>query len=449
MSRLNFSDFIRFCGKITVNQFYTESDLYNVMLFDEAKIYVKAGDGGNGIVAFRREKYVPRGGPAGGHGGKGGDIIFRVNPQMNTLVYFKNHIHFKAERGTHGGGKKMTGAGGEDSIILVPPGTIVRRADTGELLADLTESEQQAIIVRGGKGGRGNTAFKSSTNQAPKFAENGLPGEELWITLELKLIADVGLLGMPNAGKSTLLSVVSAARPKIANYPFTTLQPNLGVVVQHHRDLVMADIPGLIEGAAAGAGLGHQFLRHVERSRLLVHMLNGASADPLAEFEQINRELALFSPKLAEKPQIVVLNKMDLPDAQAHWPGIQARAQALELPVLAISAVTGEGVQPLLSALFEKLDELPREPLFTEELPVFTMEQDENFFEIKQIDETWHVSGPKVEQLALQTHWANHDAVMRAYRILEGLGVHTALREAGVEPGDTVFLHDMELEWVW
>jgi len=419
------------------------------MLFDEAKIHVKAGDGGNGIVAFRREKFVPRGGPAGGHGGKGGDIIFAVDPQINTLVYFKNHVHFKAERGSHGGGKKMTGAGGEDTIIRVPPGTVVRRAEDGQLLADLIEPEEQVVVARGGKGGRGNTAFKSASNQAPKFAENGLPGEEFWVTLELKLIADVGLVGMPNAGKSTLLSVVSAARPKIADYPFTTLQPNLGVVVQNHRDLVMADIPGLIEGAASGAGLGHQFLRHIERSRLLVHLLNGAAADPLAEFEQINRELALFSPKLAEKPQIVVLNKIDLPDAATHWPAIQARAAALDLPALTISAVTGEGVQPLLATLFSTLDDLPRESLFEEQIPVFTLDEDETFFEIKQVDETWHVSGPKVEQVALQTHWNNHDAVMRAYRILERLGVHTALREAGVEPGDTVFLHDVELEWVW
>ncbi len=419
------------------------------MFFDEAKIFVKAGDGGDGAVAFRREKFVPRGGPAGGHGGKGGDIILEVDSQLNTLIHFKKRSHFKAERGGHGGGKNMTGPGGRDMIISVPPGTVARHAETGQLLADLTEPGQQAVVAHGGKGGRGNTAFKSSTNQAPKIAERGLPGEELWITLELKLIADAGLVGMPNAGKSTLLSVVSAARPKIADYPFTTLQPNLGVVVMDHRDLVMADIPGLIEGAAEGAGLGHQFLRHIERSRLLVHLLNGASPDPLAEFDQINEELALFSQKLAEKPQIVVLNKIDLPEAQAHWPAIRARAQELDLPVYKISAVTQQGVRALVAALFEYLDQLPRASLFEEEVPVFTLAQDQDFFEIEAGPDGWRVTGPKIAQLAVQTYWEMDEAVMHAYQILEKMGVHDALREAGVQPGDTVFLHDVELEWVW
>lgn len=419
------------------------------MFFDEAKIHVKGGDGGNGAVAFRREKFVPRGGPSGGHGGKGGDVILQVDPQLNTLIHFKKQIHFKAERGQHGGGKNMAGANGQDLVVTVPPGTVARRADTGELLADLVEPGQQAVVAYGGRGGRGNTAFKSSTNQAPKIAEKGLPGEELWITLELKLIADVGLIGMPNAGKSTLLSVVSAARPKIADYPFTTLQPNLGVVTLDHRDLVMADIPGLIEGAHQGAGLGDQFLRHIERCRLLIHLLNGASADPLAEFDQINRELALFSPKLAAKPQLVVLNKMDLPDAQAHWPAVQARAKSLKLPAFAISAVTKEGITPLLAALFNLLDQLPPEPLFEAEIPVFTLDQSDDYFKIERQANGWQVTGPRIERLALQTRWDTHEAVMRAYHILEKMGVHDALREAGVQPGDTVFLHNVELEWVW
>lgn len=420
------------------------------MLFDEAKIYVKGGDGGNGAVAFRREKFVPRGGPSGGHGGQGGNVILEVDPQMNTLLPFKSKVHFRAERGQHGGGKNMTGANGQDLIVHVPPGTVARHAETGQRLADLTEPGQQAVIAQGGKGGRGNSAFKSSTNQAPKIAEKGLPGEELWLTLELKLIADVGLVGMPNAGKSTLLSVVSAARPKIAEYPFTTLQPNLGVVTLDHRDLVMADIPGLIEGAHEGTGLGFQFLRHIERCRLLVHLLNGASPDPLAEFDQINQELKLFSPILAAKPQLVVLNKMDLPSAQEHWPAVQARAEALDLPAYAISAVTQQGVRTLLAALFEHLDQLPPEPLFKEEeVPVFTLEQDETVFEIEPLPEGWRVTGPRVQQLAHQTHWHEHESVMRAYRILEKMGVHEALRKAGVEQGDTVFLHNVELEWVW
>jgi GTP-binding protein len=419
------------------------------VFFDEAKIYVKAGDGGNGAVAFRREKFVPRGGPSGGHGGKGGDIILEVDPQLNTLVHFKNRSHFKAERGSHGGGKNMTGASGEDLAIPVPPGTLVRHAETGQLIADLTEPGQQTVVAWGGKGGRGNTAFKSSTNQAPKIAERGLPGEEMWLTLELKLIADVGLVGVPNAGKSTLLSVVSQARPKIADYPFTTLEPNLGVVVLDHRDLVMADIPGLIEGAHTGAGLGHQFLRHVERSRLLLHLLNGASADPLSEFDQINRELRQFSPTLADKPQIVVLNKMDLPEAQAHWPAVQAHAEALGLSVYAISAATGQNLPTLIAALFSQLDELPPEPLVEEETPVFRLDQSEDYFKIQKISDGWLVTGPKIEQLSLQTDWSLEEGVMRAYRILEGMGVHAALREAGVQPGDTVLLQDVELEWVW
>lgn len=420
-----------------------------MLLYDEAKIYVKGGNGGDGIVAFRREKFVPRGGPAGGHGGKGGDVILEVDPQLNTLINFKQRVHFKAEPGGRGGGKNMTGAEGQDLIIPVPPGTVVRHAETGELLADLIQPGQQAVVAQGGRGGRGNTAFKSSTNQAPRVAERGLPGQELWITLELKLIADVGLVGMPNAGKSTLLSVVSAARPKIADYPFTTLQPNLGVVVLDHRDLVMADIPGLIEGAAEGAGLGHQFLRHIERCRLLIHLLNGASPDPLAEFDQINEELALFSQRLAHKPQLVVLNKIDLPEAEAHWPAIKARAQALGRPVYKISAVTQQGVPQLVAAIFEQLDQLPEEEPVEEEVPVFTLEDSEEHFEVYKTPEGWQVTGPRIEQLAHQTYWNNDEAVVRAYHILERMGVHEALRQAGVAEGDTVFLHDVELEWVW
>ncbi len=420
------------------------------MFFDEAKIFIKAGDGGNGVVAFRREKYVPRGGPAGGHGGKGGDVVLQVDSQLNTLIHFKYRSHFKAEQGTHGGSKNMTGADGEVVIIPVPAGTVIRHAETGALIADLMQPGQEVVAAHGGRGGRGNTSFKSSTNQAPRIAERGLPGENLWIKLELKLIADIGLLGVPNAGKSTLLSVVSEARPKIAAYPFTTLEPNLGVVLFGHRDFVMADIPGLIEGAHAGAGLGLQFLRHVERSRLLLHLLNGASPDPLAEFEQINQELALFSKKLASKPQIVVLNKIDLPEAQAHWPAIQAKAEALGLPVYKISAVTQEGVQLLIRKLFDHLDQLPREELSViEDVPVFTLEQSPSFFEVKRLPHGWRVTGPRIEQLANQTYWDLDDAVVRAYQILEKLGVHEALRNAGVQPGDTVFIHDVELEWVW
>ena len=294
------------------------------MFFDEAKIYIKSGDGGDGSVAFRREKYVPFGGPSGGNGGPGGDFYLVADHNHNTLVHFKKRVHFKAENGGRGSGKNQQGKTGEDRLVPVPPGTMVYDADTGELLADLLEAGQRVRLAKGGRGGRGNAAFASPTNQAPRVAEHGEPGLERWLRLELKLIADVGVIGMPNAGKSTLLSVVSAARPKIAAYPFTTLQPNLGVVrVDDLHSFVMADVPGLIEGASDGAGLGHQFLRHVERTRLLIHLLDGAGTDPLADYETINRELAQFSERLAAKPQIVVLNKMDLPDAQAWWPLIQ------------------------------------------------------------------------------------------------------------------------------
>jgi GTP-binding protein len=420
------------------------------MFFDEARIYVKGGDGGDGLVAFRREKYVPRGGPSGGNGGKGGDVIMEVDPQLNTLINFKSRSHFKAERGEHGGPKDMTGKAGADMVVTVPPGTVVREAESGALLADLTEPGQQAVVAKGGRGGRGNASFKSSTNQAPRTAERGLPGEELWVTLELKLIADVGIVGLPNAGKSTLLSVVSAARPKIADYPFTTLEPNLGVIVLDNRDLVMADIPGLIEGAHEGAGLGHQFLRHVERSRLLVHLLNGASPDPLRDFEQINEELALFSERLAQKPQLVVLNKIDLPEAGQHWPAIQARAEELGLPAYKISAVTGQGVQALIGKLFEHLDELPEEAPVEEEIPVFTLAQDRNYFQVEKVGAgEWQVTGPRITELAVQTNWGVDHSRMRVHQILERMGVHQALRDAGVEPGDTVYLDDIELEWAW
>jgi len=344
----------------------------------------------------------------------------------------------------------MTGADGDNATIPVPPGTVVRDAESGALLADLVEPGQQAIIAKGGRGGRGNTAFKSSINQVPKMAEKGLPGEERWVNLELKLIADVGLVGVPNAGKSTLISVVSAARPKIADYPFTTLQPNLGVVTMDHRDLVMADIPGLIEGAAEGVGLGHQFLRHVERCRLLIHLLNGASPDPLAEFDQINEELNLFSQKLAAKPQIVVLNKTDLPQTETHWPAVQARAEALGLLAFKISAVTQEGVSQLVAQLFALLDKLPVEPLFEEEAPVFTLDQDKDYFKIEPVPGGgWRVTGPRISELAVQTMWTVDQAVMRVHQILERMGVNEALRVAGVEEGDTVFLDDVELEWAW
>jgi GTP-binding protein len=418
------------------------------MFFDEAKIHVKAGDGGNGAVAFRREKFVPRGGPAGGNGGQGGNVIVEVDPQLNTLVHFKKKVHFKAGRGAHGKGKNQTGARGDDAVVFVPPGTLVRDDATGDLLGDLTEPNQQVVVARGGRGGRGNASFATSTRQAPRLAERGAPGEELWLRLELRLLADVGLIGMPNAGKSTLLAAVSAARPKIADYPFTTLQPNLGVVTIGEYDFVLADLPGLIEGAHTGAGLGHQFLRHVERTRLLIHVLDGADDDPLGHFDQINQELRLFKPTLAERPQIVVLNKMDLPDARDRWHRVKTAINARDLPVYAISAATGEGVRDLMAQVGQTLSSLPRPEPESDEIPVFRLDETPEFT-IEREGDGWRVRGERVEQLAAQTMWEYHDAVQRAGRLLEAMGVIDALREGGVQPEDTVRIGDVELEWIW
>jgi GTPase len=421
------------------------------MFLDQARIFVKAGNGGNGIVAFRREKFVDRGGPAGGSGGRGGNVILRVDPNLNTLFPFQHNVHYRAERGVHGGGANKTGAMGEDLYLAVPPGTVARNAETGEIIADLTEPGQEALIAQGGRGGRGNAAFKSARYKAPRLAENGAPGEELWVELELKLVADVGIIGVPNAGKSTLLSVVSAAQPKIADYPFTTVQPNLGVAEVNHRQFVLADIPGLMEGAHEGVGLGLDFLRHIERTRVLVHLLNGASPDPLGDFEAINQELILFNPALADRPQLVVLNKLDLPDAQEQWPAVEAAMSAKELPVLSISAATGEGVQQLLYRVQEMLDALPTPTIAEPELldmPEIAPTEDEKAFQITQVDEeTWQVNGVAIERAAQMTNWHYYEAVMRFQRILRAMGIYEALQEAGVTDGQTVRFGDVELVW--
>jgi len=419
------------------------------MFFDEAKIHVKAGDGGDGAVAFRREKYVPRGGPSGGDGGHGGDVVLQVDPQLNTLAHFQKQAHFKAGRGGHGKGKNQTGARGEDAVVYVPLGTVVRDAASGELLADLAAPGQRLVVAQGGQGGRGNASFASSTHQAPRLAERGVPGTECWLGLELKLLADVGLIGMPNAGKSTLLAAVSAARPKIADYPFTTLQPNLGVVsVAEGYDFVLADLPGLIAGAHAGAGLGHQFLRHAERTRLLIHLLDGAADDPLDHFDQINQELRLFNPAMAERPQIVVLNKMDLPDARERWPRVKRAIEARGLTTYAISAATREGVRELMARTGSMLSGLPRPEPAADQIPVFRPEE-APAFTIERERDGWRVRGERVERLAAQTMWEYHEGVLRAQRVLEAMGVIEALRQAGVQPDDTVRIGNVELEWVW
>lgn len=418
------------------------------MFFDEAKIHVLAGDGGRGCISFRREKYVPFGGPNGGNGGAGGDVYVVTNRHLNTLIAFKRRQHFKAGRGGHGLGKDMQGKRGEDCLIEVPPGTVVRDADTNELIADLVEEGQRAVVSRGGRGGRGNHAFASSTNQAPRVAERGEPGQERGLRLELKLIADVGIIGLPNAGKSTLLAAISAARPKIADYPFTTLEPNLGVVEVDTRTMVAADIPGLIEGAHAGAGLGHQFLRHVERTRVLIHLLDGNSERPLDDMQKINTELEIYSPALSRKAQIVVLNKLDLTHCRELWPKIEKEAESLGLHMHAISAVTGEGVQDLLRHVMRTLDSIAQEEPAPTEMVVFRPhEDDEDAFEIRERDGSLHVHGKKIERLAAMTEWSLEEGVNRFQRILLATGVWEALEEAGVEPGDTVYIGDVELEW--
>lgn len=419
------------------------------MFQDQARIHVKAGDGGNGVVAFRREKYVPRGGPAGGNGGRGGHVYLVVDPGLNTLSTFHHQLHFRAERGGHGEGANRTGASGDDLYIPVPRGTLVRNADTGEVIADLSKLGQQVMVAHGGRGGRGNTVFKSAQNKAPRVAENGEKGQEFALALELKLVADVGIIGVPNAGKSTLLSVVSAAKPKIADYAFTTITPNLGVAEVHHRQIVLADIPGLLEGAHEGLGLGLEFLRHIERTRLLIHLLNGDSPDPLGDFAAINQELALFNPMLVDKPQLVVLNKMDLPHAQEKWPAIEAAIKARNLPVMAISAATHENLAELLTRVQQMLDALPPEEAPTEEpLPALALPEDDKTFQIYKLGEhTWLVEGAAIDHLAHRTQWTYYEAAMRFQRILKAMGVTDALREAGVQDGDKVRMGDIELVW--
>jgi GTP-binding protein len=422
------------------------------MFYDQARIYVRAGDGGDGMIGFRREKYVPLGGPSGGDGGRGGDVIMVVNPNMNSLVAFHRQSHFRAENGGHGGTSNKTGASGENLVIEVPPGTVVHPADSDEVLADLTEPGQQAVVASGGRGGRGNARFATSTNQAPRIAERGEPGEERWLTLELKLIADVGIIGVPNAGKSTLLAAISAARPKIADYPFTTLAPNLGVVeLEDHSTMVWADIPGLIEGAHAGAGLGHDFLRHIERTRVLVHLLDGAAENPLADWAQINQELALYNPDLAGRPQIVVLNKMDLEEASIlWWPEVQRLGREQGFEAMAISAVTGQNVRQLLYRVRQLLDELPEEPVKEEELPVIRPSTREEFT-IERVSTpegpAWRVSGERIEKLAAMTYWEFAEAAARFQRILDRMGIREALEAEGVQVGDTVLIGDEVLEW--
>lgn len=418
------------------------------MFFDRAKIYVRSGNGGDGMISFRREKFVPHGGPDGGDGGKGGDILFRANPNLNSLVRFHRGNHFRAEHGVHGRPSRKTGAQGNSFLLEVPIGTIIRDAKTGDLLADIIHEDQEVVVLAGGRGGRGNIHYASSRNQAPRLAERGEPGEEMWLELELKLIADVGIAGVPNAGKSTLLSTISAARPKIASYPFTTLQPNLGVVkIGDYESLVIADIPGLIEGAADGVGLGHDFLRHIERTRVLIHLLDGAAAEPLTDWEMINQELALHKADLENKPQLVVLNKIDLPDAVAWEPILEEEIVAKGYAFCAISAVTRQGVQEMLFKVKEMVDATPQITIQTEETIIIRPEVKEPFVITQEGENMWRVSGKEIEKVAAMTYFEFDDTLVRFQHILDSMGISEALEEAGVQVGDIVYLGGNELEW--
>lgn len=417
------------------------------LFFDEATIEVRAGNGGNGSVSFRREKFVPLGGPSGGNGGKGGDVYVMANRRLNTLIQFQRQRHFAAEAGGKGDRKNMQGKSGEDLLITVPPGTVVRDAASSELLADLMVDGQRVIVARGGRGGRGNAAFATPTNQAPRIAEKGEPGQARTLKLELKLIADVGIIGVPNAGKSTLLAAVSAARPRIADYPFTTLIPNLGVATVDDDTLVLADIPGLIEGAHDGAGLGTAFLKHIERTRVLIHLLDGDSPDPLKDHAVINQELERFSARLAAKPQVVALNKMDLPHARQVWPKIQQAMSDQGVPALALSAFTGQGTLELLREVSRILKTLPPDLESPEEPKVFRPEESEELFWVTRERGHYRVRGRRIERVAVMTDWANDEAVARFQRILKAMGILDALQKAGVRSGDTVLIGEHELEW--
>ena len=417
------------------------------MFIDTAIIKVKSGKGGDGAVHFRREKYIPFGGPDGGDGGKGGDVILEVKPTLNTLSAFRHQTRFHAQNGANGAKQNMTGRSGEDLVIPVPPGTLIYNDESGEVLGDLVTGGQRLVVATGGRGGRGNSRFATARNQAPRIGERGEPEQVISLRLELKLIADIGIVGVPNAGKSTFLAAVTNARPKIAPYPFTTLEPHLGVAeLDEDTSLVLADIPGLIEGAHQGIGLGHDFLRHIQRTRVLIHLLDGMAEDPLLDFAQINSELALFDPELSNKPQVVALNKIDIPEVQERLQLIVKGLKKRGYEITAISALAGTNVRELLYRAAKLLDEAPQ----IEEvaaLPVYRAEADPRQFTLRREKQGWRVSGNSIERAAAMTYWEYDQSVERFQRILQTLGIEDALRKAGVQPGETVFIGEYELEW--
>ncbi len=422
------------------------------MFLDRVKIWVRAGDGGDGAATFRREAHVPRGGPDGGDGGRGGSVYLRVDPGQTTLRDFRHAHHFRASPGGRGAGAKRHGKAGDDLHLDVPPGTAVYDAESGALLADLVAVGQTVMVARGGRGGLGNVHFATATHQTPRHAQKGEPGEERWLQLELRLIADVGLVGLPNAGKSTLLAALTAARPKIADYPFTTLEPNLGVLElggDDERRPTIADVPGLIEGASQGAGLGHAFLRHVERTRILVHVVDGSARDPEWGYVVIRDELRDHDPALLEKPMIVAFNKLDLPDAVAAWPAFQRARERDGLPVVGISAARGIGLdelRELLAKLLPSAEELaaPPEPAG---VVVHRFDSLAEGFAVSREDGAFRVRGRRIERIAAQTNFDNEESAARFQRDLARLGIDAELRRAGIAPGDTVRIGSVELEW--
>lgn len=433
------------------------------MFLDEVKIFVRSGDGGNGLVAFRREKYVPKGGPAGGDGGRGANVVFIVDEGLRTFMDYRYQKKFVAPNGENGMSKGMHGRKSKDLYLKVPPGTVIRDTDTGEVLADLVEHEQEVIVARGGRGGRGNCRFATPSNPAPEIAENGEPGEERNLTLELKLMADVGLVGFPSVGKSTLLSITSKAKPKIADYHFTTLAPNLGVVeTKDHRSFVMADLPGLIEGASQGVGLGHQFLRHIERTKVIVHVVDMSATDgrdPYEDYKIINQELGEYNMRLLERPQIVVANKMDIPAAQENLEEFKAKlaADGEEVNIVEISAFTRTNVDNLLYKISDILDSTDPNMLYELDTEEESMEnrvlykhkpKDETFKITRDDTAAYVVSGPGIERAFLMTDFNRDASVRRFAQQMRSMGVDDALRERGCKNGDTVKILKGEFEFV-
>jgi len=431
------------------------------MFVDKAKIFVKGGDGGDGIVSYRREKYVPEGGPAGGDGGNGGDVIFEVDEGLRTLMDFRYQRHFKGNRGERGKVKNMHGASADDTIVRIPPGTIIIDEDSGEIIGDMTRHGQSVVVARGGRGGRGNTRFATISNPAPDIAEKGEEGEERWILLELKVMADVGLVGFPSVGKSTLLSVVSGAKPKIGAYHFTTITPNLGVVdVGDGRSFVMADLPGLIEGAHEGVGLGHDFLRHIERTRVIVHVIDMAGTegrDPFEDWIKINEELVLYNEKLAHRPQIIAANKMDMPEAADHLELFMEQLEALnderQYEIMPISSLTKKGIQELLYRAADVLATVPDEVVVEEvkdvqERKVYKFKKREEFtYDIHKEDEVFVVVSEGIERYMKRMSLNSYDSYMRFARMLRNIGVDAALRKQGAKDGDLVQIGNYSFEF--